>query len=175
MFTELYKDLIVMNSLRIDRDIMNGLEAHLLLCYTGRSRTDLDLIDKQIRRYREGRLDALDWMHRAHRMAYEMKEALLNSRLQDFGDMLHESYMNKKQINPDITEGTPTDLLYETARRHGAISGKLLGAGGRGYLLLYCQTDRLQEVGRALEEPGGQFTDFAFDGLGLQVWRSQWR
>jgi D-glycero-alpha-D-manno-heptose-7-phosphate kinase len=174
-FTEFYKDRVVVNSLRIDRDILNDLEAHLLLCYTGGVRADLGLIDRQYLRYHEGDMDALEGMHLAHRMAYQMKEALLDARLQDFGEMLHESYVNKKRINPHITEGTSIDYLYESARRHGAISGKLLGAGGGGYLLLYCQTDRLQEVRCALEELGGQFTDFAFDGLGLQVWRSQWR
>jgi D-glycero-alpha-D-manno-heptose-7-phosphate kinase len=173
-FTEFYRDRIVVNSLRIDRDITSDFEAHLLLCYTGRVRPDLGLIDAQIRLYQAGRLDALEGTKRIHRLAYEMKEALLNGRLHEFGEMLHESYMNKKRVNPHITEGTPADLLYETARRHGAIGGKLLGAGGGGYLLLYCRTDCLQDVRRALEALGGQFTDFAFDGLGLQVWRSRW-
>jgi D-glycero-alpha-D-manno-heptose-7-phosphate kinase len=108
-------------------------------------------------------------------MVYEMKDALLTEQLAQFGEMLHEAYMSKKGMNPHIAEGTPADVLYEAARQRGAIGGKLCGAGGGGYLLLYCETDRQHEVRQALERLGGQCTDFTFDGMGLQVWRSRCR
>jgi D-glycero-alpha-D-manno-heptose-7-phosphate kinase len=133
------------------------------------------LVDRQIRFYHEGRKETLEGMKRLHEMVYEMKEALLFGQLDRFGEMLHEAYENKKRMNPDIVAGTPADVLYETARQHGAIGGKLCGAGGGGYLLLYCETGRQQEVRQELEKLGGQFTDFAFDGWGLQVWRSSSR
>jgi D-glycero-alpha-D-manno-heptose-7-phosphate kinase len=78
-------------------------------------------------------------------------------------------------MNPHVAEGTPADALYEAALKHGAVGGKLLGAGGGGYLLLFCETGKQHIVRRALEEMGGQFTDFAFDGYGLQIWRSATR
>ena len=74
-----------------------------------------------------------------------------------------------------MATGTIADALYEEARANGATGGKLLGAGGGGYLLLYCETDKQHGVRRALQALGGQFTDFAFDDLGLQSWRSQSR
>jgi len=169
---EFHKDRVLVNPLRIDRDILNDLEAHLLLCYTGRVRADLGLIDRQVRFYHEGRQTTLEGMARLHQMVYEMKEALLTGRLDRFGEMLEEAYCNKKRMNPHVAEGTMVDALYETAREHGAIGGKLCGAGGGGYLLLYCETGRQSEVRHALEAMGGQFTDFAFDGFGLQTWRS---
>jgi D-glycero-alpha-D-manno-heptose-7-phosphate kinase len=85
---------------------------------------------------------------------------------------LNEAYENKKRMNPHIADGTSADILYETAKQHGVVGGKLLGAGGGGYLLLFCETGKQHKVRKALEELGGQFTDFSFDGLGLQVWRS---
>jgi D-glycero-alpha-D-manno-heptose-7-phosphate kinase len=174
-FTEFARDQVIVNSLRIDRDIINDLEAHLLLCYTGRVRVDLGLIDKQINLYNGGHPDAIEGTKALHKLAYKMKDVLLSGRLDEFGDILHESYVNKKRVNPHITAGTPADMLYDEARKHGASGGKLLGAGGGGYLMLYCETGRVQEVRRTLEGLGGQFTDFAFDGLGLQVWRSKWK
>jgi D-glycero-alpha-D-manno-heptose-7-phosphate kinase len=111
-------------------------------------------------------------MKQQHELVYEMKEALVAGRIERFGFMLHEAYMQKKRTLPEITAGTLTDQLYEAARQHGAIGGKLLGAGGGGYLLLYCETSRQQKVRQELERLGGQFTDFAFDSHGLQVWRS---
>jgi D-glycero-alpha-D-manno-heptose-7-phosphate kinase len=172
---EFRKDRVVVTPLRIDRSVLNDLEAHLMLCYTGKVRPDLGLVNKQIQFFHEGRQDTLRGMQRLREMAFEMKEALLTGALDRFGEMLHEAYMSKKMMNPHVADGTPVEALYETARRHGAIGGKLLGAGGGGYLLLYCETGRHVEVRQALESMGGQFTDFSFDGLGLQVWRSQSR
>lgn len=172
---EFRRDRVVVNALRISRDLVNDLEAHLLLCYTGRVRPDLGLVQRQMELYREGRKETLEAMNRLHQMTYEMKEFLLTGRLDAFGEMLDEAYQMKKQMNPWIVEGTPADKLYEAAKRHGAVGGKLCGAGGGGYLLLYCETGRQHEVRRELERLGAQFTDFAFDGWGLQVWRSNCR
>ena len=158
--------------LRIDHAILNDLEAHLQLCYTGKVRPNLGLVDQQIRYCHEGRRDSVRGLERLYEMVFEMKEALLTGALERFGAMLHEAYMNKKLMNPHISEGTSADVLYETARKHGVIGGKLLGAGGGGYLLLFCETGKQFNVRRALEAMGGQFADFAFDGYGLQVWRS---
>ncbi len=58
-------------------------------------------------------------------------------------------------MNPDVAAGTIADELYAEARRHGAIGGKLLGAGGGGYLLIYCETGRQHEVRQALQRLGG--------------------
>ncbi len=172
---EFRKNRVVVTPLRIDRSVLNDLEAHLLLCYTGKVRPNLGLVDKQIQFFHEGRPDTLRGMQRLCEMAFEMKEALLTGALDRFGEMLHEAYMNKKMMNPHVADGTPAEALYETGRKHGVIGGKLLGAGGGGYLLLYCETGCHVEVRQALEAMGGQFTDFSFDGLGLQVWRSRSR
>ncbi len=172
---EFYLDHVLVTPLRIDRAVLNDLEAHLLLCYTGKVRPRLGLIDQQVRFFQEGRRETLEGMRRLHEMAHEMTEALLTSQLRRFGEFLHEAYLNKKKMNPHVTEGTTSDQLYETALKHGAVGGKLCGAGGGGYLLLYCETSRQQEVIDALERLGGQFTNFSFEGMGLQVWRSSSR
>jgi D-glycero-alpha-D-manno-heptose-7-phosphate kinase len=172
---EFYCDSVLVNGLRIEQSILNDLEAHLLLCYTGQVRTDLDLISTQVDLYQQGRVDTIRGMERLYEMVFAMKEALLRRRLDDFGALLHDAYIGKKMMNPRVSEGTIADLLYEAAREHGALGGKLLGAGGGGYLALYCPTDRQHELRRALEALGGQFIDFGFESLGLQVWRSQCR
>lgn len=169
---EFHRDRVVVNPLRIDASIVNDLEAHLILCYTGRARTDLGLIDQQIRLYGE-RLSTREGMQRLYELVFEMKEALLKRRLNTFGELLHEAYVNKKRMNPDVATGTIADELYERAREAGAIGGKLMGAGGGGYLLVYCETGRRQAVTQALTSAGGLVTDFNFDLAGLQTWRSR--
>jgi D-glycero-alpha-D-manno-heptose-7-phosphate kinase len=172
---EFHTDRVVVNPLRIERDIVNDLEAHLLLCYTGRVRANLGLVAREIQSFREGRASTIDGMKCLHQLAFEMKECLLRGRLRQFGELLHEAYANKKRMNPDVAEGTIADDLYEEARSWGAVGGKLLGAGGGGYLLLYCETDTQHEVRQALEAMGGVVTGLAFEDSGLQTWRSQSR
>jgi D-glycero-alpha-D-manno-heptose-7-phosphate kinase len=70
-----------------------------------------------------------------------------------------------KQITNDTI-----DALYATARKHGALGGKILGAGGGGYLLLYCEFDKKHIIAEELEKLGGQFVEFTFDHHGLQTW-----
>ena len=172
---EFHPDRVVVTPLRIDISVLNDLEAHLLLCYTGKVRTNLGLVDRQIKFYQESRRETLSGMARLYEMVFEMKEALLTGALDRFGQMLNEAYINKKMMNPHVAENTKADVLYEAAKKHGAIGGKLLGAGGGGYLLLYCETGKQHKVREALEQLGGQFTDFSFEGGGLQVWRSNSR
>jgi D-glycero-alpha-D-manno-heptose-7-phosphate kinase len=172
---EFHKDRVVVNPLRIEREIINDLEAHLLLCFTGKVRTDLGLVAQEMRYCREGRPNTIDGMQAMYQLVFEMKEALLRGRLHHFGELLHEAYVNKKRVNPDVASGTIADDLYEEARCWGAVGGKLLGAGGGGYLLLYCETDRQHEVRQALEAMGGVVSGVAFEDSGLQTWRSHSR
>jgi D-glycero-alpha-D-manno-heptose-7-phosphate kinase len=172
---EFAADRVLVNPLNLSRDLVNDLESHLLLCYTGRVRADLGLVSKQVQMCEQGRLESQEGLRRLYKLAFDMKAAVLRGRLGEFGEMLHEAYVNKKRMNPEVAAGTIADTLYEKALAHGATGGKLLGAGGGGYLLLYCETDKQHEVRQALQALGGQFTDFAFDGRGLQTWRSQSR
>jgi D-glycero-alpha-D-manno-heptose-7-phosphate kinase len=172
---EFSSEHVLVNPLRIDPGLLNDLEAHLLLCFVGRVRSNLNLVAKQVDFYKEGRKSTVDGMKRIYELVLEMKHALLRGRMDTFGKLLHEGYVNKKMMNPYVTEGTISDALYQTALDEGAIGGKLLGAGGGGYFAIYCPTDRQHTVRAALEKMGAKFTDFAFDKAGLQVWRSKCR
>ena len=98
-----------------------------------------------------------------------MKNALLLRQLDEFGLFLHEGWLAKKRFSSKVTN-SEIDLLYEAARGSGAVGGKLLGAGGGGYLLLFCEFDKKQNVITKLQELGGQIVDFSFDFSGLQTW-----
>jgi D-glycero-alpha-D-manno-heptose-7-phosphate kinase len=63
------------------------------------------------------------------------------------------------------------DELYEAARKSGAVGGKLLGAGGGGYLLLYVPFSCRHKVTKTLNEVGGQVLEFRFEPNGVQTWR----
>jgi len=166
------KDLVAVEPLEVDESVVDDLEAHLLLCYTGKVRAKANLVDRQVEMYKQGRETTIDGMKRLYEMVFEMRAALVEGDLDRFGFLMHESYVNKKRMNPYVTEGTPIDQMYEAARDAGAIGGKLLGAGGGGFLAFYCPTDRQHEMRAALAELGATFSDFSFDQRGVHVWRS---
>jgi D-glycero-alpha-D-manno-heptose-7-phosphate kinase len=145
------------------------------MCYTGGVRAKANLVDKQVDLLKDGSRKTIGGMVRLYEMVYEMREALAQGDLDHFGYLLHESFVNKKQMNPFVADGTCIDEMYERALDAGALGGKLLGAGGGGYLALFCPTDVQHEVRSELEEMGGVFTDFSFDPNGAQVWRSSSR
>jgi D-glycero-alpha-D-manno-heptose-7-phosphate kinase len=153
------------------------LRAHLLLCYTGAVRTDMGLIDTQIRMYEEGREDTIVGMKRLHAMAYEMRYELEARHLDRLGPLLREAFEAKRLMNPRIAEGTPIERLLEAAHVAGAAGGKICGAGGGGYLLIACPPAHQPAVRASLERHGASFVDFAFRAHGVEATdgRRTWR
>jgi len=169
-FTEFYKDRVIVNPLRISQDTINELEHNLLLCYTGKSRVSDGIIADQVGRYKNKDEDALAGLRHQKQLAFEMKNALLERRLNDFGELLDTAWHYKKQMSPKIS--TPLiDEMYEEARRQGALGGKITGAGGGGYMLFYCQYEKKLRVAEALRAMGATPTEFCFNSHGLQTWR----
>jgi len=168
-FIEFYDKAVIVNPLRVSADRLNELEYCLLLCYTGQSRLSAHIVERQTESYIQKKEAVVRALDAQKEMAIQMKNALLQGRLDDFGDLLHQAWQSKKQLDPAIT--TPQiDEMYAAARQAGAIGGKILGAGGGGYLLLYCPFDRKHVVAATLERLGGQVVDFGFDWRGLQTW-----
>jgi len=168
-FIEFCPPAVIVNPLRIDNEIINELEYNLLLCYTGRTRLSANIITTQVDAYVRKEAEVLKAMEELKNITVEMKNALLQGRLTDFGLLLHEAWNNKKKMAKQITTSS-IDILYETARENGALGGKILGAGGGGYLLVYCQFDKKHLIAEALEKLGGQVVEFTFDYYGLQTW-----
>lgn len=168
-FMEFSAAAVIVNPLRVDPEIINELEYNLLLCYTGRTRLSANIIATQIEAYVQKDKRVLNAMEELKRITVELKNALLQGRLNDFGLLLHEAWINKKQMAEQITNAG-IDTLYERAREKGAVGGKILGAGGGGYLLLYCEFDKKHIIAEELEKLGGQVVEFTFDDRGLQTW-----
>jgi D-glycero-alpha-D-manno-heptose-7-phosphate kinase len=166
---EIHADQVVVNPLRISQDIVNELEHNLLLCYTGRTRQSDRIIDDQVTRYTRGEHDTVAGLREQKVLAIRMKNSLLQRRLRQFGELLDEAWQAKKKLSPKVT--TPEiDDLYAEARRLGALGGKVTGAGGGGYMLLYCQFESKHKVAERLKQMGGQVAEFAFEFHGLQTW-----
>ncbi len=168
-FMEFKGEEVFVTPLRLSEYLINELEYNLILCFTG-SRESQPIIDSQMESAKNKEAAPLAAMDQVKAIAYEMKKALLASDLDRFGDMLHEGWLQKKQMAKGIT--TPRiDELYEEARKAGAIGGKITGAGGGGHLLLYCPFNKRHIVRERLSALGTSVTDFRFDPVGMQTWR----
>jgi len=168
-FIEFLGKTTVVNPLRIKRGTLNELEYRLMLCYTGATRTSAGIIDDQVSGYVQRKDDVVLALDETKRLASDMKNALLLGKLNEFGLLLHEAWCCKKRFSTKMTE-PGIDELYEVARQEGAIGGKLLGAGGGGYLLFLCEFDKKHIVAEKLEEAGGKIVAFTFDLRGMQSW-----
>lgn len=142
---------------------LGALQRHLMLFFTGFSRNASDIAGEQIRATRQKSRE----LQAMHQMVEEAI-ALLTSQtdLSGFGKLLHETWRLKRSLTTQVS--TPhIDDLYDTARRAGAIGGKLLGAGGGGFMLFFAQPQRQGRVrealGRLLHVP------FSFERSGSQI------
>jgi len=168
-FIEFLKDRVIVNPLRIKREVLNELEYHLLLCYTGSSRVSANILNEQVAGYVKKQEDVVNALDETKKIAVEMKNALLRGELNTFGNLFHTSWLHKKKFSTKITNPI-IDNLYDTATKNGALGGKILGAGGGGYMLFYCEFEKKHKVAEALEKAGGKIVDFGFEFKGLQTW-----
>ena len=168
-FIEFLGKTTIVNPLRIDWNTINELEYRLMLCYTGGTRLSAGILDDQVARYAERNEDVLKAFEETKQLAFDMKNALLLGKLNEFGTLMHQAWTCKKRLSGKITDSR-IDELYLLARQNGAIGGKLLGAGGGGYLLFLCEFDKWHIVAEKLEKAGGKIVGFTFDLRGMQSW-----
>jgi D-glycero-alpha-D-manno-heptose-7-phosphate kinase len=145
-FLEFHKDGQISNE-RIDLDpcLKRHLNDSLLLFYSGVTRKADTILDEQKRNI----ADRLDILRQMKDMAYLAWNELKAGNLDIIGDLLHESWQLKKQLASQISNGT-LEEIYQTARRAGATGGKVTGAGGGGFLLFYCPSEKRESVRSAL-------------------------
>ncbi len=132
------------------RPLRAQLEQSLLMLYTGVTRSANNVLDEQSRNTSTN-ADTFAVLQRMRDQADALRAQLCEGNLDGFGEVLHEGWQLKRTLASGISSPA-IDGWYERARQHGAVGGKLLGAGGGGFLLLYAHPDRHEEIRRALPE-----------------------
>lgn len=156
---------VIVEKLHMNPEGRKRLENNLLLFYTGRSRSASTILAEQSKNtLQQG--EKAKAIGKMADLARELRLALLENRIDVMGDVLHANWEIKRNLascisNPDI------DRWYDIARANGAVGGKLLGAGGGGFLLFYVKEENHDRVRKALHELTE--TPFHFDQLGTTV------
>lgn len=141
------------------------LEKQLLLFYTGITRSADPILAKQTKNMASDKVKR-DIMAKMVKLAKQMKDALSKNKINDFGHMLHENWILKTQMADSVTN-KQIDRWYAIARKNGAIGGKLLGAGGGGFLLFYAPEEKHAKIIQAL--PMLTYQEFTFEPQGTKI------
>lgn len=152
--------------LSIKMETLFDLEDNLLLFFTGFARKAGDILKDQDRRTREDNTRMLENLHHTKDLGMRIKRVLEAGQTAEFGALLHDHWEHKKvrsggMSNPQIDE------WYELGRKNGAVGGKLVGAGGGGFLMFYA-ADRLK-LRQAMAKAGLEEVRFHFDFEGTKV------
>ena len=136
---------VSVQKIELNPHLKQRLDESLLLFYTGITRKSASILGEQKVNIKH-RKDILGAMKA---MAQTVKEQLIAGNLDCLGEMLHESWELKKQLASQVSNGM-IDEIYQTARKAGAVGGKIAGAGGGGFLLLYCPYQKRDQIRSAL-------------------------
>ncbi len=154
--------------LSIPSEVISTLQAKLMLFFTGYTRDSCSILHQQQAATRSGRSTALESLHRIRELADQMRQALIEADLKKFSLLLHEGWENKKRIS-SLISNPAIDRMYSLARENGAAGGKITGAGGGGFMLLYCDEQNQPAVRKAFCAEGIREMRFSFDFDGSQM------
>jgi D-glycero-alpha-D-manno-heptose-7-phosphate kinase len=138
---------VITEMVNLDPVIQNRLSENMLLYFTGVTRKAETILTKQ----KDNINHRLPILRKLKEMAYQARESLCAGQIDDLGHLLHESWQLKKQLANGISNNV-LEEYYETAIRAGAYGGKVTGAGGGGFLMLYCPLEKRESVRAALKD-----------------------
>jgi D-glycero-alpha-D-manno-heptose-7-phosphate kinase len=139
------------------------MDRNFLLFYTGDTRSAGSILADQVSKTTGGDPAMVENLHRTKEIGYESMALLQSGDLERYAELMHDHWENKKRRSPGMANPR-IDNLYTLARRSGAIGGKLVGAGGGGFLLVYAP--RPDDTRQAMAAAGAPELSFEFDFFG---------
>lgn len=152
--------------LKISRETFHALEDNLLLFFTGFSRSASEILKDQHVKSQKNDTDMLNNLHFIKEIGYLSKDALESGNTDKFGELMHQHWEYKKKRSGGMSNQN-IDAWYETALKNGAIGGKVVGAGGGGFLMFMAHD--AAKLRNAMTKSGLQEVRFKFDFEGTKV------
>jgi len=163
--------------LNLDQEIIYELENRLMMFYTNIERDANTILAEQSKNIASGVTsnerqvtsnNVIEVMHKIKEIGYEVKEALLKGDICEFGKLLNEHWLTKKKVSNQMSN-TKIDEWYSTAMKNGALGGKVMGAGGGGFMLFCVGNGKRKHLRKTLEDSGLKYMDFKFDWEGVKT------
>ena len=143
-------DSVEVEPLAVSRQKLSELEGNLLLFYTGLTHSAGEILQEQNKNV-AGEDKKFQNLVKMTELAYELREAVVAGKLDDFGRILNENWLLKRELASQISNDK-IGKYYDLAMANGALGGKLLGAGGGGFLLFYCPKEKQKRLRSALSD-----------------------
>ncbi len=169
-YIEFKTEGVVVHPLRINEDVLNELEASLVFCNTRITRDSHTIHKAQFESIKQNSSQVKEALDQTREFAVEMKNLLLRGDLVSFGKMLHQAWLVKKQFESTISNNT-IEEIYDLGLKCGALGGKVLGAGGGGYIVFFCPPSRKNNFVSALRQMNVEVENVIFDFRGLRSWK----
>jgi len=154
--------------LEVRPEILSELQESLMLFFTGATHSSWTILKEQERSARARQSSPVQALHNIRSLAEKMRRCLEGEDLRGFGLALDEVWQSKKLVSTKISNPR-IDFLYNLALRNGALGGKITGAGGGGFLLVFCDPTHQPNVRTAMGAEGVREMTFSFDFQGAQL------
>jgi D-glycero-alpha-D-manno-heptose-7-phosphate kinase len=158
---------VFVTRLELDVDLVESLEHNILMFYTNEMRDATAILRKQDEAARLKDLRVVKSLCEIKAIGLEIRDAISKGNLRRFGELLDAHWQSKKRLSEGISNSR-IDGWYELAKKNGAIGGKISGAGGGGFLMLYCEENKAR-LRLAMREAGLRELKFRFDFEGSKV------
>ena len=165
-FTFCKNNRVMTKELNISKEILYNLEDHLLLFFTGFSRSASNVLKEQDEKSKSNDSSMIDNLHFVKDLGYKSKKAFESGDLDEFASLMNVHWDYKKQRS-DVMSNDQINTWYDIAMKNGALGGKLIGAGGGGFLMYY--TEDTKKLRKAMAREGLQEVRFRFDFDGSKV------
>lgn len=165
---EFERDGVTVHPLDLDPVVLRELDSNMMLFFLGSARESSTILKKQKDACEDGHRETVDALTELKEMVQESLVILRSGELRRFGELLNDAWQTKKRVAEGISNPR-IDELYALALEHGALGGKIAGAGGGGFMMLYCESEERPAVSRAMREAGVREMLFSFDYEGAAV------
>ena len=165
-FTFCKNDQVKTKELNISKETLYNLEDHLLLFFTGFSRSASAVLKEQDDKSKTNDPEMIDNLHFVKELGYRSKHAFESGDLEEFAGLMNTHWEHKKQRSGAMSNDR-INTWYDIAMKNGALGGKLIGAGGGGFLMFYAEDTK--KLRKAMAQEGLQEVRFRFDFDGSKV------
>ncbi len=158
---------VTVTSPLLSQDTFEALENNLLMFYTGFQRSASEVLRDQNESTKKDEGAVVENLHRIKEIGAKICSSLEEGRVDEIGPLFHAHWMAKRKLSGKVSSSA-IDGMYETGMRHGATGGKLIGAGGGGFMVFYCPHDK-SKLRTAMAEKNAPEFQFKFDFDGSKI------
>jgi D-glycero-alpha-D-manno-heptose-7-phosphate kinase len=159
---------VIVEPLKISSEDLDRLESNILLFHSGIERSASKILSEQDEKSRKDDPDMIENLHRIKEIGMETRKALEKGDIDTLGELLHVHWETKRKRSQNMTNPF-IDECYEVARRNGALGGKIMGAGGGGFFMFYCNNSDKPRVSQTMKKMGLKPMKFRFDFEGAKI------